>query len=488
LKDIAERTSESLRGVCGEPARHSHAIAGCIGRVQGWVRAFLPCSFQDAQTVEEVRRERFKRLRLTASAALASKFVRLGVEVASVPIALSYLGRERYGLWLTIGSLVAWMGLADLGLSNGLKNSLARVFGMNDRRTANGYFTTGLLTLSIIALALAAVFFGLFRFIPWLKIFHADSPQLASVVVPTLVVYALLFFIRFPLGIIGTTYEAFQEGYINHLWAMVSAGASLVALIGAVRLGLSLPWLLLCVSGSGFLVTLASGGYLVGISKPWLRPALGNFSRQAFGQLWTIGSSFFLIQIAVLVVFKTDNFVITYFLGPAEVPAYAVTFRLFIMAFGLYGMVLAPLWPSYAEAAAKKDWSWIRKTHFRMLRIGIIGGVLFAAGMIFFGQRLVAIWTRGQAVPPQALIVVLSLYFIVYAWSSAHGVLLNGLGRVRPQAYVAMLEAGLNITLSLLLVGPLGLTGVALGTFLAISLTCGWMLPLIARRALRGKE
>ncbi len=123
-----------------------------------------------------------------------------------------------------------------------------------------------------------------------------------------------------------------------------------------------------------------------------------------------------------------------------------------------------------------------------MLRLGIIGGLLFAAGMIIFGQRLVAVWTRGQAVPPQALLVVFSLYFIAFAWSSAHGILLNGLGRVRPQAYAALLEAGFNIALSLLLVRRFGLVGVALGTLLAISLTCGWMLPLIARRALKGKK
>jgi O-antigen/teichoic acid export membrane protein len=45
--------------------------------------------------------------------------------VISVPLTLTYLGSERYGMWMAISSIVALLAFADFGLGNGLVNAIA---------------------------------------------------------------------------------------------------------------------------------------------------------------------------------------------------------------------------------------------------------------------------------------------------------------------------------------------------------------------------
>ena len=50
-------------------------------------------------------------------------------------MAISYLQKERYGIWTTITALVAMWGFSDLGLSQGLVNVVADAIGKQDIKT-----------------------------------------------------------------------------------------------------------------------------------------------------------------------------------------------------------------------------------------------------------------------------------------------------------------------------------------------------------------
>src|SRR5258707_9502973 len=56
---------------------------------------------------------------------LAGKGVAFVVGFISVPLTVKYLGPERYGAWVTISAAMAWIALADFGLSNSPTNALS---------------------------------------------------------------------------------------------------------------------------------------------------------------------------------------------------------------------------------------------------------------------------------------------------------------------------------------------------------------------------
>jgi multidrug transporter EmrE-like cation transporter len=98
-------------------------------------------------------RERYRRAGLTASASFISKALTIVISFVSVPLTVHYLGAERYGVWLTIGSLLTWMSMTDFGIAgNALVNLLADAHGKEDRRLAGQHADVLAYSLSLCAL------------------------------------------------------------------------------------------------------------------------------------------------------------------------------------------------------------------------------------------------------------------------------------------------------------------------------------------------
>src|SRR5262245_368447 len=84
-------------------------------------------------------RERYRRIGLTAAASVWATSISIATGLISVPLALHYLGSQRYGLFVTILAVSALLGFANLGLSGGLVNAVSEALGENDRETAARY-------------------------------------------------------------------------------------------------------------------------------------------------------------------------------------------------------------------------------------------------------------------------------------------------------------------------------------------------------------
>ena len=61
--------------------------------------------------------ERYRRAGITASSSFVTKALNVLISFLSVPLTVHYLGAERYGVWLTISSLLTWMSMTDFGLA-----------------------------------------------------------------------------------------------------------------------------------------------------------------------------------------------------------------------------------------------------------------------------------------------------------------------------------------------------------------------------------
>src|SRR6202011_205024 len=85
-------------------------------------------------------RERYRRVGVTASTSCIARGLAILTGFVSVPLTVNYLGAERYGVWLTISSLLVWVALTDFGLAgNALVNVLSEAAGSDDRVAARQY-------------------------------------------------------------------------------------------------------------------------------------------------------------------------------------------------------------------------------------------------------------------------------------------------------------------------------------------------------------
>jgi O-antigen/teichoic acid export membrane protein len=421
---------------------------------------------------------RYTRILQSALTALAGRGVALLVSIISVPLTIGYLGVERYGVWIALSTLLTWLTLADLGLGNGLLNAVSEAYGQKRPDLAQRRVATAFWMLVVVAGIAGAALALSWPWLDWATLFGVVSPQARAEIGPALALAAGLALLNLPLGIGQRVLNAYQEGTVSNFW--VAAG-NIASLVGVVWVSQSEGGLSALVLGFFGLPTLIAGAGLVwlfGAYKPWLRPDWRAIDLNDWRRLFQTGLEFFVLQIATLILFQTDNLVISYFLGADQVPGYSLVYRLFNYVLVLQALVLNPLWPAYAEAVSRGDWAWVRKTFRRALLWGMLMVVLMVVILLFAVQPLIRLWTGGVIEVSLPLAALMALWTALACWGNTFAFLQNGLGRIRIQTLAGLCLAGVNLGLSVLWVQSFGVTGVIAATVVAYACIPAWVVPL----------
>jgi O-antigen/teichoic acid export membrane protein len=449
--------------------------AGALRRLVERARAAAPRS-----------RERYRRAAATFAAQLASQGVALLVLVASVPLALGYLGRERFGLWMTAVAAAELLSFASLGLDKGLLNALAAADGSDDRLAARRLVATAFALIGAIVLALVALLALTYTTLPWARLLNVPASDEAGPVMAVLIVATLL---ALPGSLVDTVQSAYQQGFLNALWKAVGRVLSLIALAAAIALGGSLAWLALAVAGAPLLATLGNAIVLFGRRRPWLRPQRGDVRRDAARGLFGSGSLFFLTQLALTIAYYADNLIVAQLAGSDAVAAYAVTARLFDLPGMLLLLVGAALWPPLAEAIARGDAAWAERGLRRLIIASLGLAAATALPLMLLGPTLLGWWVGGEVAPPYPLFVAFGLFWLLSAVTQPVAVFLAAANALRLQLGCAALLAVGSVALKLLMAQPFGMAGIAWGRVAAEALLLvpyGLFLPRVMRRVRRG--
>ena len=67
------------------------------------------------------------------------------------PVLLAYLGEEQYGVWSTILSVINWINYFDIGIGQGLRNTLAKHIASDKEKEANEAVSTGYVALAFVS-------------------------------------------------------------------------------------------------------------------------------------------------------------------------------------------------------------------------------------------------------------------------------------------------------------------------------------------------
>jgi O-antigen/teichoic acid export membrane protein len=419
-------------------------------------------------TAEAARsRDRYRRATLSSAAAISARIISLAVSLITIPLTLKYLGIERYGMWMTISSMVAMFSFADLGMSNGLVNLVADANGRDDRDTVRHATASAFWMLSIIAGFLLVSIASVYQFIPWYRVFNVDSARAMRESGPAVLALIACFAVNLPLGIVGSIQTGFQNGFITNLWASAGSAISLFTVLLAIHFRAGLVVLILGLSGAPVLASVFNAAHLFLVDRPWLLPRMRFFSRDIASRLLKTGLMFFCLQLAAALGYQSDNLVIAHLLGARMVASYAVPSRLFNILPLLIGIIAGPMWPAYADAVASGDGQWIRKT-FKRTVIGL-GTMTFAATLILviYGNIILTLWVGPQMRVSFALLLAFGVRCVLSAYLQPLSFLLNGMGKLRAQAIIAILMSIFNLVLSILFVRSFGVIGAILGTVIA---------------------
>jgi O-antigen/teichoic acid export membrane protein len=446
-------------------------------------RLFDLAANRSAPATDRERRSRSV-VRGTATAVLARGIAALTGFII-VPLTVGYLGPSLYGAWMAVGSVVVFFSFTDFGIAASLTNALSRAFGEKDHVSARTYVSTSLIVLSATAALLLALALAFSRPLADL-IFPTVGPELRKYeIVPALIAAVAIFALNFPLLVVNRVLAAYQETSVANLWGIAANIANLASILIVIRLHGNLPVLVLASGGAGLFVNVVSAVWLFGWRHPLLRPGLTLADMDFLRDLWSSGWRYFVVAVAVMINFQTDNLVISRFLGPSEVTPYSVTFRLFAYSTLVQQFFFASLWPAYAEAAARKDIEWVRGVLRKNLKGSLAIAILILAMLCPFGRQIIRWWAGPAAVPGFAVIIWMTIWNLMLAHLYPLSCLLEATGNIRKLSIYVSVTAILNIIFSVFLVTRFGISGVIAGTVLAYAV-CSYPLTIVdTRRVLR---
>jgi O-antigen/teichoic acid export membrane protein len=430
--------------------------------------------------------ERHRRLALTSLAALVSRILGMAVTFISLRMTVDYLGPERNGMWLTMSSMVAMLAFADLGLGSGVMNAVADASGRDDRDGARRFVSSAFFLLAGIACIIVILFAIIYPLISWPRIFNVTAPQAIQEAGPGFAVFLACFLINLPLAIIVRVQMAYQEGFISAITSIAGSALSLAGLYAVIKSNLSLPWMILALSGLPAAATFFSGLYLFGLQRPWLRPSFARIDRAAIGVVLKTGVLFLMLQIAGNLAFLSDNVVAAQVLGSSKVSDYSYPFRLFMLPTVIVTMTTGALWPVYAEAIARGDADWVRRTFYRSLRLAVVISLMAAAFLLAFSRPLLFLWVKNKVPSPSWMLCGgLAAWLVLFSISSTMSMLLNGLNIVKFQIVTAGLMAVVNLALSIILARRIGIAGLIWGTVISYTffefIPRLWYIPRLLR-------
>lgn len=401
------------------------------------------------------------------SSAAVAKILTILLSFISLPLTIHYLGPDRYGVWVTIITTTAWIAVLEFGLTDTLTNTIATSHATGDREVAARHTANALAITFIFACLLFAIGAFIWPYLDWMRIFNVRAGVNASEIRNTITVACLLILLA-PICTIGAKIlSGYQQTHTANLVTAVAAMLSVGGLLLGLYLRLSMPMLFLCTTGFVTLSGVITLIWVLFIAKPWLRPRMDYLSVSLSKQLLATGAPFFLIRIAGIVVFSTDNLIISHFLGADHVTPYSVGMRLVTCAQLIPSFLFPSLWASYAESAALGDIAWIHRTYTRTMRYTMVIVSAILVVIALFGRWIIAVWAGQVAVPSEPLLLGMCIWTIIWGITNVQSCLLGALGRTRIQAVSGMIAAVFNLVLSIMLVQRIGAIGVIASTVIS---------------------
>lgn len=428
-------------------------------------------------------RERYRRAGLTASASLIQKALTVLISFASVPLTIHYLGAERYGVWLTISSLLLWMSLTDFGLAgSALINVLSQADGNEDRQSAREYTASAVWALIAIAAGLGILAASIFPFISWSNVFHVTSVSHHELNLACGLTIAF-FLIGLPMNVQHSIYCGYQDGYMSNLWGISMNLASLIALIVVTQMHGGLPLLVLSLSGTRSVIGFTNCCYMFMRRYPWLRPAPTAVRWHCVRRLLSLGSRYMVTQLGTLGMYQSQPMIITQIMGPKAVIIFVVAQKVVTLPMDLIYMVTAPFVPAFGEAMVRQDWSWIRGAYRKITLASLAAGIPITIAVAFVAQPLIRYWAGPEAVPNAQIILWLCVYNAIGLTLMATGQLLSGTERVNALAISVSVCAISTIGVGILLCKWYGLSGVTAAMAISKAITF-WPIQFWAMRKL----
>jgi O-antigen/teichoic acid export membrane protein len=399
-----------------------------------------------------------------------------------LPFNVSHLGSAAYGVWLLASSVTIHFSVLDLGFGGAFVRFVARYRARRDAAALNEIASTlffvyaGVGVLAYIVAAVVAFNLGaLFRI----------TPEQAEVGRWLLLIIGVQVALNFPFSIFGGVVNGFQRYNVNSGVSIVSSVVVAAVNVAVLMAGYGLVSLVLATTSvrvATYFVYWRNARH----TYPALRVSPSFFRRDRLRELMGFSIYSLLIDIGYRLNYQVDQIVIGTFLGVTPIAVWAPASRIVTATQQLTNQLNSVLFPVVVDSDAGARADRLRRIFLHGTRLSLAMVLPIGVTLVALADPLINAWVGARVTEMQGSVPVLKILSIAIMFRVAAGTattVLKGGGMHRRMATVSIVTGIANVVVSVALVRPLGLRGVALGTLIPVACsTCFFVYPAACRR------
>jgi O-antigen/teichoic acid export membrane protein len=397
------------------------------------------------------------------------------------PVIVRGLGQQEYGVWSFLNGLIGYSNLLYLGVGSALVKNIATLSAKNDPGPINRLTSAGVTIFTGLGFLALVVFFGLSPFVSHMFAdgLPSDTARQASLTCSLLGVQILCFFLT----------SGFMATLIGRDRFDLANGAQIVTIVTRFAL------VRFVVQGDNPLVRLAIFMTATSVVEllvvrtlahrvdPSLRVRFTKPTADELKILYGFGIPAFLITFSLRLISYTDTTVVGAVLGAGTVGIYALPMQLLEYARILIGSYSGVLISRVSVLYASHDMDGLRQKYFMCLRVTGFIAAFCLTNLVWLGVPFLTLWAGPEFGEPSRWVIIwLAVGTFLQVYSTFATVsFFQSMHILGKPAKVLMLEALLNLILSIWFAHLFGVSGVAFATFLPTCMTFLILPPLLSR-------
>lgn len=398
-------------------------------------------------------------------ASVGVKGISMLVSFALVPMTIGYVSSELYGVWLTLSSILTWLGFLDIGFSQGLKNKLTEAIAHDDWAKGKSLVSTTYFMMILIFVPVCLVLELVIPLVDWSSLLNV-SPKYSSEIVLAMHILIAMACLQMIVNVVVSVVAAFQKVALSNTFVPIGNIISLIIIFVLTKTcPPSLVALAFSLAAMPIIVAFIASVILFSGSFKKVSPCISTINKSYISELFGLGYKFFIINIQVVVLYQSTNVLISNLSSPTTVTEYNIAYQLMNSAMLLYTLITAPLWPAYTDAYARSDFEWMIKMRSKMHRILLLS-ISFCLIISFLSPLIYHFWIGNRANVPLSMTFLVTLYVIVCCCRTLNGTLVIGMGKVTLQTINSLIGMIVHIPLAFLLGNYIGAYGVIVSMIL----------------------
>ncbi|MDR3048490.1 MAG: MATE family efflux transporter [Elusimicrobiota bacterium] len=426
--------------------------------------------------------KQFPRYWVTAASAWTSKIVVSLVQIVSIRSLLSYLGEDRYAVYLIAYSLIVWFGLAQCCIGASLQNIISEHRAKNE--SYDKYMSAVLQIVSV--LLIVSVFIILFAAAPIQKIIFSEFSYIDEIRdMPIIAVLALVTIVSAFTHVALSYYFAILKGYISNIMPAISSSLSMILIVVFNHYHICnsiMSALLIFTLPQMFLFTFL----FIKVFKPYFG-RLFKINKDDIKKVFIRGLKFHGILIMGAAYGQIDYLMMSRTISASnDIVAYSLYMRIFSSAFFIYFSLISAVWPHLSEMFIKKQFAQIKRMLINNILCGLLLILLCAGVFYFLFDFIIGILTPNIHIDKSILLfAAISIYMFFKVIVDGLSIFLQSINAVRSiwkyMPFMIILNAGFQYYFSKIY----GINGIVLGLLLSLALTGLWVIPMKVRKVFK---